>query len=393
MSHRLYRLASQSDHITVSANFRMLLDEAREAMRSESFNRRKNSPAARPQQSTPIGLISFLYTFSLFIFYQQGHIRLASFVGAAVAVLAVLAAFRALFRLGLHARFHDPALTLPQLAAALLIMLAMAYIERSTQIALVPFILIAFSFGVFRLSTASLVMLGVFCLGCYFTLIHMRGYQEGYAHDYRGDLMQWMVLALTLPGMVVVCKQIQNLRQLLKATRFQLEHYEEKSIRDELTGLFNRRQLQAELDRAKMQASTMDAPFSVCLIDIDHFKQINDGNGHAAGDKILREFSRIGRESIRDSDILGRYGGDEFLLILPNTDIKGAVMHAERLRIYAHFLDFHKILGQKHISLSIGVAQYREGERTADLLERADMALYRAKQHGRNRVEWDEEQD
>jgi diguanylate cyclase (GGDEF)-like protein len=129
----------------------------------------------------------------------------------------------------------------------------------------------------------------------------------------------------------------------------------------------------------------------MCLIDIDRFKEINDGNGHLAGDTILKEFSRLARNSIRDSDVLGRYGGDEFLLILKDTDLKGAVMHAERLRVYAHFLDFQKVLAQKHISLSIGVAQYRKGEKITDLISRADSALYQAKQLGRNRVEWREE--
>ena len=161
--------------------------------------------------------------------------------------------------------------------------------------------------------------------------------------------------------------------------------------RDDLTGLYNRRQLQTELEQARLEANAGVAPFSMCLIDIDRFKEINDGNGHLAGDTILKEFSRLARNSIRDSDVLGRYGGDEFLLILKDTDLKGAVMHAERLRVYAHFLDFQKVLAQKHISLSIGVAQYRKGEKITDLISRADSALYQAKQLGRNRVEWREE--
>jgi diguanylate cyclase (GGDEF)-like protein len=200
--------------------------------------------------------------------------------------------------------------------------------------------------------------------------------------------MQWCVLTLSLPGLIVVGKQVQNLRQLLGTTRCQLEHYEEKSVRDELTGLYNRRQIQIELSRAQRQAELRGTPFSICLIDIDRFKEINDQNGHLAGDTILREFARVACNSIRDTDLLGRYGGDEFIHILPDTDMKGAVMHAERLRVYAHFLDFSKVLEQKHISLSIGVAQYRQGDTLTDLIARADTALYQAKQLGRNRVEW-----
>lgn len=366
----------------------MLMNDARDALRPESIDRRKSPHSVRMPPISPISLISLLYAFSLYIFYQQGFISGPTFVGVALAVLGCVTLFYGAFRFGFNNSFSDPSMMLPQIVAALLIMLIVAYLERTTQIALVPFILIAFSFGIFRLSTAALVLLSIGCLGAYFGIIILRGHQDGYAMNFRADLMQWFVLALTLPGMILVGKQIQNLRQLLRVTRHQLEHYEEKSIRDELTGLYNRRQLQAELDQAKLQADAVGVPFSICLIDIDHFKEINDTNGHLAGDTILREFAEVARDSIRDSDILGRYGGDEFLQILPNTVVKGAVMHAERLRIYAHFLDLQKVLAQKQISLSIGVAQYRSGEKITDLISRADAALYQAKQLGRNRVEW-----
>lgn len=366
----------------------MLLDEARETTRSESVNRRKNAQALRIPQISPVGMISLLYALSLFIFYRQGFISGRTFAGAATAILMFVLAFYSLFRSGINMRFREPSLMLPQLIVSVSIMLTVAYLERATQLALVPFILIAFSFGIFRLSTGLLILLSAGCLGLYLGMIMLRANGQGFDDGFRADLVQWFVLALTLPGMILVGKQIQNLRQLLRATRYQLEHYEEKSVRDELTGLYNRRQLQTELEQAKLQADTSSVPFSICLIDIDRFKEINDNNGHLTGDTILKEFARVARDSIRDTDVLGRYGGDEFLQILPDTDVKGAVMHAERLRVYAHFLDFQKILAQKNISLSIGVAQYRCGEKITDLISRADSALYQAKQLGRNRVEW-----
>ncbi|WP_324104781.1 GGDEF domain-containing protein [Noviherbaspirillum sp.] len=364
------------------------MDDAREAMRSEPANRRKNLQPVRVPQISPISLISLLYALSLFMFYRQGFISGMTFASVAAIVLCIVALFYGMFRFGLNTRFEEPSLMLPQLVSSLLLMLVVAYLERATQIALVPFILIAFSFGIFRLSTVPLILLAAGCLGAYFGIIVIRGYAEGYGQAFRADMVQWFVLVLTLPGMILLGKQIHNLRQLLRATRYQLEHFEEKSVRDELTGLYNRRQIQAELDRAKMQADSQGAPFSICLIDIDRFKEINDNNGHLTGDIILKEFAKVARDSIRDTDMLGRYGGDEFMQILPDTELKGAVMHAERLRVYAHFLDFQKVLQSKHISLSIGVAQYRRGEKLTDLIARADAALYQAKQRGRNRVEW-----
>lgn len=374
----------------------MFLNDARETLRSESrpasesvtTNRRKHMPPARISQISPISLILPLYAMSLYVFFQQDFVSGVTFASVAAASLGLVALFYGLFRLGFNTRFHDHSLMLPQILAALSVMLTAAYLERATEIALVPFILIAFSFSIFQLSTTSLIVLAIGCLLAYLGIIMLHGRQEGYGIVFQADLMQWFVLVLTLPGTILAGKQIQNLRLLLKATRYQLEHYEEKSVRDELTGLYNRRQLQAELDRAKLQADTLAVPFSICLIDIDRFKEINDNNGHLVGDTILKDFARLARDSIRDTDIIGRYGGDEFMLILPDTDLKGGVMHAERLRVYAHFLDFQKILAQKYISLSIGVAQYHNGEKITDLIARTDAALYQAKQLGRNRVEW-----
>lgn len=365
----------------------MFLDDARETMRQESVDRRRQRGLRMPQVS-PVGLIGLLYALSLYVFYRHGFIKGSTFGSAAVAVIVVMFAFHLVFRSNWHLRFQDPTLMLPQLLASMLLMLGVAWLERTTQIALVPFMLIAFAFGIFRMSTASLAVLAAGCLGAYLGLILMRAHLEGYAAGFHSDLVQWCVLALTLPGMILLARQIQGLRQLLRSTRSELQHYEEKAARDELTGLYNRRQLQHELDHAKVRADRHGKTFSLCLIDVDHFKEINDNNGHLAGDTILREFSRLARESVREADILGRYGGDEFLQILPDTDVKGAVMHAERLRVYAHFLDFERILQQKKISLSIGVAQYRHGESINDLISRADSALYQAKQQGRNRVEW-----
>ena len=336
------------------------------------------------------GLSALLYTLTLLIFFKQGFIKNTTLIASVAMVLCFILLFSLAFKLGINKRFAEPALTVPQILASAFTMLVVAYLDRSTQIVLGPFMLIAFSFGLFRLSTAVLLLLSVMCLGTYFAMILLRGQYELYPPSFYTDLMQWLVLVLTLPSMIVVGSHIRHLRRVLKATRYQLEHYEEKAIRDELTGLFNRRQIQSELDQAKLQANSLSVPFCICLIDIDHFKTINDKSGHLVGDTILREFSRVARNSIRDSDIFGRYGGDEFMLVLPDTDLKGAVMHAERLRVYAHFLDFQKVLPQRNISISIGVAQYRNGERITTLIERADIALYRAKQLGRNRVEWED---
>src|SRR4051812_34660504 len=117
----------------------MLLDEANEAVRSDSLDRRKNSQPAHIQQISPVGLISLLYAFSLYIFYHQGFIGGNTFIGAAAAVLCLVMVFYGVFRFSLNTRFPESSLMLPQLLGALLIMLTVAYLEPVTQIALVPF--------------------------------------------------------------------------------------------------------------------------------------------------------------------------------------------------------------------------------------------------------------
>jgi len=366
----------------------MFLDDAREATRPESLDRRKPQSGSTLPQAAPVALTGALYVASLFVFFRHGFIDRVTLASAAGAAALIIGMFQLVFHKGWNRRLDDPALMLPQLFASLVLMLGVAWMERATQVALVPFALIAFSFGLFRLSAASLTLLATAFLLAYLGMIVVRARAEGFDFGFHSDLVQWCVLALTLPGMILVARQIHNLRQTLRSTRSELQHFEEKAARDELTGLFNRRQLQTELNQAKLRADRHGQTFSLCLIDVDHFKDINDSHGHLAGDIILREFSRMARESVREADVLGRYGGDEFMQILHDTDVKGAVMHAERLRVYAHFLDFGKVLEQGKISLSIGVAQYRRGERIDDLISRADSALYQAKQLGRNRVEW-----
>ncbi|KIL98027.1 hypothetical protein CCC_01088 [Paramagnetospirillum magnetotacticum MS-1] len=163
---------------------------------------------------------------------------------------------------------------------------------------------------------------------------------------------------------------------------------EELASRDSLTQTANRRHFEhlagLELDHARR----MGRSFALLALDIDHFKRINDTWGHAAGDEALKAFANACRLSLREYDILGRIGGEEFAVALPNTGPDGARVIAERLRAAVAELVVRPAKGELfELTVSIGVAQLREGDLTIDtLLERADQALYRAKHAGRNRV-------
>jgi diguanylate cyclase (GGDEF)-like protein len=160
----------------------------------------------------------------------------------------------------------------------------------------------------------------------------------------------------------------------------------ELAIRDELTGSHNRRHLIGLIEQERERVMKGTQPFCVCLLDIDFFKRINDTYGHAAGDAVLRSFAVTVQKQIRESDAFGRYGGEEFLLMLPETTLEDAMLFAERVRMGIERLVFRDISGELKVSVSIGVAQFRIGETIGQTVTRADEALYTAKSSGRNRV-------
>jgi diguanylate cyclase (GGDEF)-like protein len=147
---------------------------------------------------------------------------------------------------------------------------------------------------------------------------------------------------------------------------------------DPLTGVKNRRGLDDALSTQFALKSRYNAVFSLAMFDIDHFKQVNDKEGHLHGDRVLQELARLLDESVRETDIVARYGGEEFVVVMPHTDRAGARIFAERLR--------SQIESRLTITVSGGVASVQEGDTQETLIARADTALYSAKSAGRNHV-------
>ena len=145
---------------------------------------------------------------------------------------------------------------------------------------------------------------------------------------------------------------------------------------DSLTGLNNRRGLDDTLGAQFAMMNRYNTRFSVAMLDIDHFKQVNDREGHLYGDKVLQDLARMLDECVRETDVVARYGGEEFIIVMPQTELFGACVFAERLRDrIAHGMD---------LTISVGVASAMEGDTEQSLLGRADSALYAAKTAGRN---------
>jgi diguanylate cyclase (GGDEF)-like protein len=210
------------------------------------------------------------------------------------------------------------------------------------------------------------------------------------AHETRQtETLRWVAVAGTAGALVIVLLSyilISNLRHRRELMRLATE--------DNLTGMPNRGRT-AELATAALEAAAeQHRPLTVAIIDLDHFKTINDRCGHAAGDFVLREFARVSRGSLRAADILGRWGGEEFLLILPETTLDAALASVERLRVLALAIQVPSSTADDplRVTFSAGLATTAEGARSLDeIIARADAALYEAKNEGRDLVRIDRE--
>ncbi len=181
-----------------------------------------------------------------------------------------------------------------------------------------------------------------------------------------------------------VRERTKKLQTQNKALREARKRIEDLSRQDPLTGLANRRRLDTALALEAERSRRYGSHLSVVMIDIDHFKSVNDSFGHVVGDKVLQSVAQIAQRSLRVTDLAGRYGGEEFLVILPNTAAHDARVMAERLRTEIEGAPFD--FRPEPITASLGVAAWQAGDDTVSLINRADGALYEAKRAGRNRV-------
>ena len=191
------------------------------------------------------------------------------------------------------------------------------------------------------------------------------------------------VLAISVVGMAISVSFVLGYIVVMRLV-YRLQHL---SQHDSLTGLLNRRAIENSLDKEAQRLQRFGEVYSVMLVDIDHFKRINDNLGHAAGDEVLRVVACLLKDHAREVDRVARYGGEEFCVLLPHTDHEGALQAAERLRSAVHSTDIPWQDEQICVTISTGLATAQDPDEPLHaLLKRADDALYCAKTEGRNRV-------
>ncbi len=193
----------------------------------------------------------------------------------------------------------------------------------------------------------------------------------------------------TTASIDLMCSFLEESRQAVVKLREELERTRDEALQDALTGITNRKGFDAAL--AGLSANALKERSELCLlmVDIDHFKKVNDTYGHLFGDRVIRAVGQTLQSSIKGRDVAARYGGEEFAVLLPSTPIKGAVAVAEAVRSQIQKIQFKRLDKNdvvEGVTVSIGASIYRPNERLADFIGRADEALYGSKNSGRNRV-------
>ena len=312
-------------------------------------------------------------------------------VWTACSVLGLIAVYAAI-RSGWSRRFKDPALTLAQILYAITCCAAAFVIAGPARGVTLPILAIILMFGIFGLTTRQMLGVLVYSLVAF-------GVASGVVAA-RDEPDYPTVVAAAYVGMVVVVllsstfltTRVQSTREHLRRQKAELaqalEQIRQLATHDDLTGLLNRRAMLDRMQLEQRRSLRSGSPLLIAQLDIDHFKAVNDTHGHAAGDLVLQSFADTVRRNVRDTDVLARWGGEEFVLLLCDTPAADAVALMERLRQAVQAMQVPVAQGGQPITVtvSIGLARHTPADPLAGTLERADRALYAAKAGGRNRV-------
>ena len=327
----------------------------------------------------------------LLIYAQAGTIPATVSSAFALCGLLSVACYMVLSETGFTERFKDHYFVAPQLIASTAILLAFTYIAPEVGMMFLCTLFVVFNFGSLRSTPRQTAIfwtaMALGLVGLFLLTDKPISMPHG---TYLGRFATMSVFILTIGRCMFVGMFSSSMQQSLYQSGLKLKEaykcIEELAELDELTGSFNRRCIMRMLDEEIARAGRSASPCSIALIDLDWFKRINDAYGHPTGDEVLRTFAITMFANIRSVDHFGRYGGEEFLLVLPDMAAEKAVRALDRLRAIIGDLDWSAFSPGMTVTISAGVATLRPNETPDSFLARADSALYAAKARGRNRI-------
>ncbi len=346
------------------------------------------------QRRQMLGLVGASYVVDaavLLLYAFAGSIPAAIGPAFGLCGLASVGCFVALSEAGINDRFGDHYFVLQQSIVSVLIMLAFAWLAPEVGILFICTLFVVFSFSALRSTPRQTAIAWTVMAVGLAALFLLTDEPVSMPHaTYLERFTTMLAFTLTIGRCMFLGIFASSLRESLYRRGVQLKEaykrIEELAELDELTGAFNRRCIMRMLDDEIARAHRTKTPFSVALIDLDWFKRINDAHGHPTGDEVLRTFAITVFANIRNIDRFGRYGGEEFLLILPETPRDTAARILDRQREIIAELDWSAFSPGMQVTISAGVATLLPEEAADALLARADSALYKAKAHGRNRI-------
>ena len=335
-----------------------------------------------------------LVVFSLFAGLQQFEVRLglidpgeSNRLSAAYLSGALL--FYAVIRSGLNRRFaSDPALTLPQTVFGLLIAVGSYAITGPARGAVMTLLVLILVFPMFSLRASQSRALALFAFAALGAVMLWKSRTDPARYPPGVELVHVVFAAIVVVGVSILAGRMSAMRERLQLQKSALERALERigqlATRDELTGLVNRRHMNTLIRAEQRRQQRADPKMTIVLIDIDLFKRINDGHGHQAGDTVLKAFAAVSTEVLRGADVLARWGGEEFLLMLPGTRPEQALHSVERLRQALARTSFDAIAPGLKVTFSAGLSACADDDSIEACVERADQAMYLAKTQGRD---------
>lgn len=364
------------------------------------LNKCQRADQALRQQRLKMSIFSYLITASLVLLcWYLDLLNGAAVVEYALLAILINGVFWVLIRTDLNLRFKDPSMTGIQMVVSLLPALWVMYFldEGQARASFLLIVTVPALYGILALNVRQFLVVGFFFFAMYGTLMALFWWTKPQLLDGPLELFQLLALLLVMVEIAIIGGFIHSLREKLRQRNSELKStmgelnaalvkISEMAHRDALTGVFNRRHLFDVLSKEANRQRRAQGPFSVCILDVDHFKQVNDHYGHGVGDEVLRAIAASIGKGMRSIDCFGRYGGEEFLMVLPQTPLEGARIKAERVRKAIEALRFPAVGEDFCVTISVGVAEHLDEEIADDTISRADEALYCAKRGGRNRV-------